>query len=63
MRGVVDTTVCNTVCQSLVAGLWFSTDTSGSSKNKTDFHDIPEIVLKVTLNTITLTLTHIMNTK
>jgi hypothetical protein len=26
-----------------------------SSTNKTDCHEIPEIVLKVTLNTITLT--------
>jgi hypothetical protein len=35
-------------------GLWFS---PGSSINKTDRHDITEILLKVALNTITLILT------
>jgi hypothetical protein len=30
-----------------------------SSNNKTDRHDITEILLKVTLNTITLTLTQV----
>ena len=30
-----------------------------SSTNKTDRHDITEILLKVTLNTITLTLTQV----
>jgi hypothetical protein len=34
---------------------WFSPGTSVSSTNKTDHHDIAEIVLKVALNTITLT--------
>jgi hypothetical protein len=29
-----------------------------SSTNKTDHHDIADILLKVALNTITLTLTH-----
>ena len=29
------------------------------STNKTDFHDITEILLKVAINTITLTLSHI----
>ena len=33
---------------------WFSPDTPISSTNKTDCHDITEILLKVTLNTITL---------
>ena len=38
---------------------WFSpgTGTPDSSTNKTDCHDITEILLKVSLNTITLTLT------
>jgi predicted component of type VI protein secretion system len=31
-----------------------------SSTNKTDHHDITEILLKVALNTITLTLKHIL---
>jgi len=39
-----------------VAGLWFSPGTLVSSTNKTDRHDIAEILLKVALNTITLTL-------
>ena len=38
-------------------GWWFSLGTAVSSTNKTDRHDITEIVLKVALNTITLTLT------
>jgi hypothetical protein len=37
-----------------VAGLWFSPGTPVSSTNKTDCHDITEILLKVALNTITL---------
>jgi hypothetical protein len=36
-----------------VAGKWFSLV---SSTNETDYHDITEILLKVALNTITLTL-------
>jgi len=34
------------------AGRWFSPCTPGSSTNKTDLHDITEILLKVALNTI-----------
>jgi hypothetical protein len=45
------------VCD-FVAGVWFSLV---SSTNKTDHHDITEILLKVALNTITLTLTLIFN--
>jgi hypothetical protein len=37
--GVLDTTLCDKVCQWLAAGWWFST-------NKTDRHDITEILLK-----------------
>ena len=36
----------------LVTGQWFSPGTPVSSTNKTDFHDITEILLKVALNTI-----------
>jgi hypothetical protein len=41
-----------------VEGWWFSPATPVSSYNKTDSHDIPvaEILLKMALNTITLTL-------
>jgi hypothetical protein len=41
---------------STLAGLWFSPGTLVSSTNKTDCHDLAEILLKVTLNIITLTL-------
>jgi hypothetical protein len=44
------------VCQGLATGQWFSPGTLVSSTNKTDHHDITEILLKVALNTITLTL-------
>ena len=40
------------VCQWLVAGWWFSLGTPVSSSNKTDGHDISEILLKVVLNNI-----------
>ena len=36
---------------------WFSIGTAVCSTNKTDPHDIAEMLLKVALNTITLTLT------
>ena len=56
MQGVLDTTLCDKVCQWLAAGQGFSLGTPvSSSTNKTDHHDIPEILLKVALNTITLT--------
>jgi hypothetical protein len=51
-RGVLDTTLCDKVCQWLVAGRWFSLGTSVSSTNKTGHHDVTEILLKVALNTI-----------
>ena len=52
-----DATLCDKVCQSLATGRWFSPDTLVSSTNKTDSYDTTEILLKVALNTITLTLT------
>ena len=56
-RCVLDTTLCNKVCQWLSTGRWFSPDTPVSSTNKTDLRDITDILLKVALNTITPTLT------
>ena len=50
--GVLDTTLCDKVCQWLATGRWFSLGTPVSSTNKTDCHDITEILLKVALNTI-----------
>jgi hypothetical protein len=46
------TTLCDKVCQWLATGLWFSLGTPVSSTNKTDRHNITEILLKVVLNTI-----------
>jgi hypothetical protein len=48
---VLDTTLCDKVCQLLAAGRWFSPGTPVSSTNKTDHRDITEILLKVELNT------------
>jgi hypothetical protein len=53
-RCVLDTTLCDKVCQWLAPGRWFS---PVSSTNKTDRYDITEILLKVALNTLTLTIT------
>jgi hypothetical protein len=43
------------------AGQWFSWGTPVYSTHKTDCHDISEILLKVALNTITLTLNHMFD--
>ena len=51
-RGVLDTTLCVKVCQWLVTGLWFSPGSLVANTNKTDCHDITEILLKVASNTI-----------
>ena len=52
-QGVLDTTLCDKGCQWLATGWWFSPGTPVSYTNKTDCHDITEILLKVALNTIT----------
>jgi hypothetical protein len=49
---VLDTTLCDKVCQWLGTGQWFSPGTPVSSTNKTDHHDIAKILLKVALSTI-----------
>ena len=54
-RGALDTTLCDKVRQWLAAGRWFSVGTPVSSTDKTDRHDIAEILLKVALNIINLT--------
>jgi hypothetical protein len=41
-RGVLDTTLCDKVCQWLPVGRWFSSGTPVSSTNKTDHYDITE---------------------
>jgi len=44
------TTLCDNVCQWLATDRWFSLGSPVSSTNKTDRHDITEILLKVALN-------------
>jgi len=44
---VLDTILCDNVCQWIAAGQWFSLGTPASSTNKTEPHDISEILLKV----------------
>jgi hypothetical protein len=51
VRGDLDTTLCH----GHATGRWFSSGALVSSTNKTDRHDITEILLKVALNTINLT--------
>jgi hypothetical protein len=46
------TILCDKVCQWFATGWWFSPGPTVSSINKTDRHDITEILLKVALNTI-----------
>ena len=55
-RCALDKTLCEKVCHWLPAVRWFYPGTPVSSTNKTDLHDIAEILLKVALNTITPTL-------
>jgi len=55
MQDVLDTTLRDKVCKWLATGRWFSLGTPVSSTNKTDRHDMTEILLKVALNTITIT--------
>jgi len=54
-RCILDKTLCDKVCQWLAAGHWFPPSTLVFSTNKTDRHDITKILLKVALNTISLT--------
>ena len=55
---VLYTTLCDKACQWLATGRWLSQGTPVPSTNKANHHEITEILLKVVLNTITLTLTH-----
>ena len=50
--GVLDTTLCDKVCQRLTTGRWYSPGSPVSFTNKTDHYDITEILLKVVLSTI-----------
>ena len=46
-RDVLDTTLRDKVCQCFVTGRWFSLCTLVSSTNKTECHDITEILFKI----------------
>jgi len=50
-RGVLDTTLCDNVCQWLAISRCFFPCTQVSSTSKTDRHDKTEILLKVAFNT------------
>jgi hypothetical protein len=54
-RGVLNITFYDKVCQWLAACRCFFPGSSVSSTNRTDRHEIAEILLKVALNTITIT--------
>ena len=54
--GVLDITLCIKVCQWLAADQWFFPGILVSSSKKNDCHDITEILLKVALNIITLSI-------
>jgi hypothetical protein len=56
-QSVLNTSLCGENCQLLPAGRLSSVGNSASFINSTDHHDVTEIVLKVALSTITLTLT------
>ena len=53
-RCIFDTTLCDQAYQLLEAERWFSPSDPVSSTNKTDRHDITEMLLKVALSTIPL---------
>jgi hypothetical protein len=54
-QDVLDTTLCDKVCQWPATGWWYiSAVIPVSSSNKADRHDIAEILLKVAINIITL---------
>ena len=50
--GVLDTTLCDKVCQWLATGRWFSPILQFSSTVKTVRHNITDILMTVALNTI-----------
>jgi hypothetical protein len=51
-RGLLNTTLCDKVCQLLATGQWFSPGTPVSSTNKTDHHDLTEILFKEALSVV-----------
>jgi hypothetical protein len=51
-RGVLNTILCDKVCLWRTTDRWFSPGTPITFTNKTEYHDITEILLKVVLSTI-----------
>jgi hypothetical protein len=49
-------TLCDIVCQWFATDRWFSPGTTVSSTSKIDRHNVTEILMKVALNTMTVTL-------
>ena len=58
-QGLLNTTLRDKVCQCLATGGWFYLGTPVSPTNKTDRHDITEILLKAVLNMINVKKKHI----
>ena len=54
-RVVLNTTLCGKVCKKFTTGRWFFPAFPVSFTNKTDRHDITEILLKVALNPLNQT--------
>jgi len=60
LQDVLDTTVCDKVSQWFVTGQRFSPGTPVSSTNRTDCHDITEILINTITLILTITLTRIL---
>ena len=51
-QGLLNTTLCDKVCQLLATGQWFSPGAPVSSTNKSEHHDLTEILFKVALSVV-----------
>ena len=56
-RDILNTTLCNQVCQWFATGRWFSPGTLVSPTNKSEHLEISQILLKVALSTLNQTIT------
>ena len=54
LRGILEITLYDKVCQLLVTSWWVSSGTPVFSSNKTDLHDITDTLLKTSLIAITI---------
>ena len=56
VRSLLDTILCDKVCQNFTCGravFFFSPGTPVASTDETDLHDLIEILSKISLNTVT----------